>query len=75
MMDPYLQDLETNSPFIAWREPVPIQVVGKDGISQTGVRWGCRVCMSMDGLAARDVEMLPVERDIMIEHIARVHLA
>lgn len=68
-----LQELEELYPSVEWREPQPIRLMSKNGVSPTGVRFVCRVCVANYGIKPDDVELLPVDRTIVLEHIAREH--
>jgi len=64
-----LRELEENEPFIAWREPQPVTTPGRE----VGIRYACRVCIANEGLTARKVDLLPVDREVALRHLREVH--
>lgn len=60
-------DLVRLYPHIPWYEPVLIHRT--DGVT----RFGCRICIALEGLGGKDVPDLPETAEAWIEHMAVVH--
>jgi hypothetical protein len=60
-------ELEDLFPAVAWRAPLPTQ--RRDGTSG----FACRFCINMNGLEARDTDILPQTLTAFEAHMRTVH--
>jgi hypothetical protein len=60
-------ELEDLFPAVAWRAPLPTQ--RRDGTSG----FACRFCINMNGLEARDTDILPKTYTAFEAHMRTVH--
>ena len=60
-------ELESLFPAVAWRTPLPTQ--RRDGTSG----FACRFCINMNGLEARDIDILPQTLTAFEAHMRTVH--
>jgi hypothetical protein len=54
--------LRKRFPWIDWAKPVPVWVGGEQ-------RYGCRYCIALKGLAARDFDKLYATQEEAAEHV------
>jgi hypothetical protein len=60
-------ELEDLFPAVAWRAPLPTQ--RRDGTSG----FACRFCININGLEARDIDILPQTLTAFEAHMRTVH--
>jgi len=60
-------ELENLFPAVAWRAPLPTQ--RRDGTSG----FACRFCINMNGLEARDTDILPQTLKAFEAHMRTIH--
>jgi hypothetical protein len=67
-MDAFDSALERSYPFIKWREPITMSLLG-DG----SVRYACRFCIARHGLRGWEIPGLPRNRHEIVLHIQQEH--
>ena len=64
-----LEQLEQQYPWIAWRKPREVKVLGRP------MRYACRVCIALSGLPAAEVTDQFRCEEATRQHINEVHVA
>ena len=63
-----LEQLEQRYPWIMWREPLSVKVLGAP------MRYACRVCIALSGLSATEVTDQFRCEETTRQHITAVHV-
>lgn len=62
-------DWESAAPWIDWREPVEVRLMGDDT-----AHYACRVCIAVVGMRGSDIPRLPTDPEEVRRHMARAHV-
>jgi hypothetical protein len=62
-----LPELERRFPGIAWTVPMAVS------LSEAATRYACRVCIASQGLRGNEVDLLPTDPAVVVQHLKEHH--